>query len=1530
MKKTYFKTISRCKLSIERFRWISLLMLLSFTLPGFSQSYCAPNYGSGCDYGDYIGVFSIPSIGFSHDSGGCNNSYNDYTGNDEFQISLIAGEGTSYSITHAETNQRVKIWIDFDNSMSFEDGEQVSHAIGTTATTTTNIITVPVTVEPGIYRMRVSTRYNTDPTPCNTGFSIYGESNDYMVEILPPAPCTPPTGLAYGNIISDSAVLNFDNSDNNSFYIEWGSTLFNPGEGDNSETATGTSFTFNDLEANTTYYFYINTICSGIGESSVQGPFSFTTTCDSVEEFSEGFEGEDLPDCWSFYADSVSDLYLSFSTTPANINSGNQSLDVYSYSIGNAIYMVSPLLPNINADTHRLTFYAKGSSNTKVDVGISNTNASVANVNYFYATEEDNGLTSSMKKYSINFDQGYTGNFIVIKITFDAAWTSSIIDDIVWESIPTCADVSNVILSGVTSNSASISWTPLGTETAWQYAIGSSTDLNPDDLVAIDVPGTLPSATISDLEANTSYKIWIRSNCSENYGSWHSALTILTNCEAELPETITQEFTTAIPACWSMATGVLSENIVLTPSTTAWGNKAFANGTTTPTNTAAYINLYNTKNSWLISQPIDLGETSGEYRLSYKYALTAYNQTTAVPTLETHKVTVMISTDGGATWSITDDILKTYENAGQYSNTGIVEKINLTNYSGVVKIAFVASTSGTTHDFDFFIDDFKIESIPSCQDVSSITTSNKTYSSADISFSINGTETAWQYYMGESSETEPSESGAIDITSPQFSLSNLESATTYKVWIRANCGQGNYGNWSEPYLITTYNTCGNLFTDSIIEPNNYLNNMHLTTTYYPQNAGEIITVTFSEFATEETYDGLMIYDGPDTNSPIISSGYVAAYTNARCPSGAWNGDSTYSPVGVEIQSSHITGALTFVFRSDGSTTFSGWSATVDCIETPDCIRPTLLEVTALTATTANLSWTPQGDETAWAIAYTSDATIISAEDLTPENATSSTTTIEDLTPATSYKVWIKATCENSDSAWLGPITFTTECATETAPTVAQNFSTYIPNCWTEANGILGATSEVIEGSNAWTSHPFANTGSNSSAYINLFGANNAWLISNSIDLGAIPGQYRLSYKYAVSDYNSNGPSGYGTHKVNVIISTDGGNTWSNVNNLKEYSGDAIIENSHTGIVEKIYLTEYSGVIKIAFVATTSTYNPDLRFFIDDFLIEALPNCSDISNISASNITSNSATITFNTEGNETAWQYVLGSDSDVNPNELSPEELSNSTFTISNLDENTNYKVWVRTICTEGFGAWSQAYSFYTGYCVVSTTNTSDYISALTINTDYSNINYTASGQPTGSYEDNSEEIIEAEQGGTINFIHSFEGGANYLNIWVDWNNDMMFNNTSSPENIEKVFYLGTSSTTINNNFVVPADMPVGEYRIRFRSAYGSTANPAPCGNTNYGSTVDYTLNVTQGMSTNDFSNKDLKTFPNPVKDFLNISNNKNISSVIIYNLLGQEVQNLNVNDNNLQVNMSTLTSGTYLVKIQSEDTIRTVKVIKQ
>ncbi|MBU6120555.1 T9SS type A sorting domain-containing protein [Hymenobacter sp. PAMC29290] len=116
---------------------------------------------------------------------------------------------------------------------------------------------------------------------------------------------------------------------------------------------------------------------------------------------------------------------------------------------------------------------------------------------------------------------------------------------------------------------------------------------------------------------------------------------------------------------------------------------------------------------------------------------------------------------------------------------------------------------------------------------------------------------------------------------------------------------------------------------------NYSDNANGTLTINPGTANSRIQLSFNSFVVEGCCDRLMIYDGPNAQSPLLA-------TLTAMPS-------------LPIMATNSTGVLTLVFTSDGSVTYAGFDAAVTCVTAP-VVLPDLL----LTQIGASPSSVPAG------------------------------------------------------------------------------------------------------------------------------------------------------------------------------------------------------------------------------------------------------------------------------------------------------------------------------------------------------------------------------------------------------------------------------------------------------------------------------------------------------------------------------------------------------------------------------------------
>lgn len=91
-----------------------------------------------------------------------------------------------------------------------------------------------------------------------------------------------------------------------------------------------------------------------------------------------------------------------------------------------------------------------------------------------------------------------------------------------------------------------------------------------------------------------------------------------------------------------------------------------------------------------------------------------------------------------------------------------------------------------------------------------------------------------------------------------------------------------------------------------------------------------------------------------------------------------------------------------------------------------------------------------------------------------------------------------------------------------------------------------------------------------------------------------------------------------------------------------------------------------------------------------------------------------------------------------------------------------------------------------------------------------------------------------------------------------------------------------------------------------------------------------YRIICDEELNTSESSFSDFSYYPNPVKDFLNISYSKEISNVSIFDSSGKQVYIGRINNKNAQINLVHLPSGVYIVKAEVDGEIKTFKIVKK
>lgn len=202
--------------------------------------------------------------------------------------------------------------------------------------------------------------------------------------------------------------------------------------------------------------------------------------------------------------------------------------------------------------------------------------------------------------------------------------------------------------------------------------------------------------------------------------------------------------------------------------------------------------------------------------------------------------------------------------------------------------------------------------ISSCAlSVTGLTLSNITKTSLTATI-VDVVGTNWKYKLSTMDGTVIS-SGVTNNKTLNFT--DLVPGTYYKIAVGTDCS-GPQAFAFEQLALTDADWCtGVLFTDPGGPDANYGDNQSVIKTFYPANAGDKLNLVFTEFATEEGYDFMNIYDGPNIASP-------------RFPGGTQlSGNTIPGP----FLSTNASGAITVRFSSDPAANEAGWKATFECV-----------------------------------------------------------------------------------------------------------------------------------------------------------------------------------------------------------------------------------------------------------------------------------------------------------------------------------------------------------------------------------------------------------------------------------------------------------------------------------------------------------------------------------------------------------------------------------------------------------------------
>ena len=365
--------------------------------------------------------------------------------------------------------------------------------------------------------------------------------------------------------------------------------------------------------------------------------------------------------------------------------------------------------------------------------------------------------------------------------------------------------------------------------------------------------------------------------------------------------------------------------------------------------------------------------------------------------------------------------------------------------------------------------------------------------------------------------------------------------------------------------------------------------------------------------------------------------------------------------------------------------------------TPNCVVPTNVVANNITTTSADITW-DEGSSSSWIVEYGPTGFIPGTGVGTVETTSTPAINIVDLTPSTSYDVWVLADCGDDTSYYSLCCSFRTVCGESFPIPFVEGFegigygSGVKPECW------------ITQGYNNTASNPQVSGDYQKSglASLNIYSyrastdtvAPWTYIMTPAIDVESYP----INTLQVIFDaYTTSSGNGYpGSIIIGVVSDT------ANIRGTF-YPIDTVTVNlAHEWQTKEIFLNNYPEAGEGRHIIIISepivdqvgdyAYNP---IFIDNLKIEPLATCVSPASISVSSTSISSITIEWNDEFEDhNAWEVIydtMGFAIDSIETTQAGTVVSNITdesLLISGLQAGVYYDFYVRTDCGGEYSSW--------------------------------------------------------------------------------------------------------------------------------------------------------------------------------------------------------------------------------------------------
>ncbi len=1143
------------------------------------------------------------------------------------------------------------------------------------------------------------------------------------------------------------------------------------------DTVTTDTVRVDHLAASSTFYAYIRALCDNDEHGAWSNGVMFGTECEAISSFpwTEDFEAYATgsgtstavaaPLCYaSLNAMSGPYAYVNSDNSYNYIASGKYLF--FNGSGGSSTryaHFILPEMASLNELQIRMQYAIEGTSSGDLVIGymtdITKQNSFVAIETLPRPTANKTAVQSDWVELDVIPDSVLGDARLAIRYTATSGWYATV-DNIEVALMPACREIKGLNASAITTSSAVISFSK-NPSPEYDFVVTNAV-IDPDTLAQVasslivrhDTIDTV-SVALSGLQQQTDYHVYVRGICSDTETSAWTSTSFATLCLAEVP--YSEDFddvnnrkpvysgasSEMIPSCWMEGYASTSYVSYIQNNT---------NSSTYAYSGTSALRLYSSSTNGSYVVLPELNAMLDTLQLTFKaramYAGSSMNNYAS----STYAHSIKIGTMTDPTDFSTFQLIDTYELAEVSSPTlsGNYWE-DVTVYFQGARGKYIALVSEFDKSNYVWIDDLEVSKAPDCLAPSGISVAPAT-TSASVNWSSNAS--SFEVALGAAGFALPAGADTVIAVSgaKTLLLENLEPATAYDLYVRAECGEGLYSEWSRVISFATASAVP--FVDNFEDANLWtlvngtstnawawgeaVSNGGTHSLYISNNGGTSYRYSLSSSAMvyavrnvyfedggyifsydwkghgESTWDYLRVALVPETTN-LVAGTTATGFSSSALPEG-WvaldggsklNLDSTkwtsfeteeiYVPAG--------TYKVVLAWKNDGSGG-SNPPAAVDnfAISQVECSAPGAPRVSDITHSSAVIRWD--------SVASVYEAAVFAGADTVYKQMVfnQDTLLLTNLSASTSYTVKLRVYCDDETvSNWSAPASFATECGeisvfpwlADFDQVTAVSNTHVLPICWDYINTCTYQSSysdytiypTVLANSSSST---YSNSGTNSVKFYSYYSTYTDYDPQDQYAI--LPRITDLGNKRLTLHARAYSTSYDATFTVGVMTNPSDASTFVALASFTPASTD------YQAFVVPLYSYTGSGQYIAIKMAAANASETTRGLYMDDVLVEEMDlSCLGVEKLVASHITTTSVQLDFRfADGQEHNAQVAISKEAAYDATTaIETADISDTTYVFNlTLEDETTYYLYARQACGEGeYSAWEQI-SFNTPYII--------------------------------------------------------------------------------------------------------------------------------------------------------------------------------------------------------------------------------------